>query len=51
MGKLSDIHQQATEVVDELGEIPADVYEEAIIDEARRILMERKDESESNDCV
>lgn len=51
MGKMSDIHQQATEAIDELGEIPDDVYEDAIIAEAQRILMERKGEGESNDCV
>ena len=47
---LSDIHQQATDNVDgELGtsEVPDYVREDAIIDEARRILMEEK---EGQDC-
>lgn len=49
---LSDIHQQATDNVDgELGtsEVPDEVYEDAIIDEARRILMERA-ERQVEDC-
>ena len=52
MGKMSNIHQQATEVIDEeMGEVPDYVREDAIIAEAQRILMERKGEGESNDCV
>ena len=50
MSKMSDIHQQATDNVDgELGtsEVPDFVYREAIVEEARRILMEEK---EGQDC-
>lgn len=52
MGKMNDIHQQATEEVDEMvgtSEIPPEVYEDMIIDEARQILMERA-ERQVEDC-
>lgn len=52
MNKLSDIHQQATENVDErvgTAEVPEEVYEDMIIDEARRILMRRAEDQEA-DC-
>lgn len=39
---LSDIHIQASERV---GNVPDEVYEDAVIDEARRILMKRNEES------
>lgn len=51
MGKMNNIQQQATEEVDEMvgtSEIPDSVYEDMIIDEARRILMERA-EADCND--
>ena len=50
MAKMNDIYQQAQEKVDdEVGtsEVPDYVYREAIVDEARRILMEEK---EGQDC-
>ena len=52
MAKMNDIYQQAQEKVDgELGtsEVPDWVREDAIIDEARRILMERSERQEA-DC-
>lgn len=51
MGKMNNIQQQATEKVDEMvgtSEIPNEVYEDMIIDEARQILMERA-EADCND--
>lgn len=51
MGKMNNIQQQATEEVDEMvgtSEIPNEVYEDMIIDEARQILMERA-EADCND--
>lgn len=52
MGKMNNIQQQATEEVDEMvgtSEIPDEVYQDMIIDEARRILMERA-ERQVEDC-
>jgi len=52
MSKLSDIVIQAEENLSDESEtlsIPDQVYEEAIIDEARRILMSRKEEQEEVD--
>lgn len=48
MGKIK---QQLIDTIAEDVAIPDEVYEDAVIDEARRILMERKGEGESNDCV
>ena len=49
---MSDIQQEATEKVDDdmgTSEVPDWVREDAIIDEARRILMRRNEEQEA-DC-
>ena len=40
MSKMSDIHLEASESIDGAG-MPDEVYEDAIIEEARRILMNR----------